>query len=175
MKQLFFFLAALLLLAFAYQGKKIPVNIKVLQSSSYCGGAEISPEEMAEISKPRPHANKKCFVRKGSKNDVKAPVVATFTSDANGNFTLSLPPGEYCIVDSRKYDKKYIADIARKYKKAGQYYSAADLNCLKAWLVTPDAVFIVKEEGENKIEVNYYTPCGWDTTPCIQYDGPLPP
>jgi len=175
MKQIFFFLTALFLLAFAYQGKKVQVKCKVLQSSSYCGGAEISPEEMAEMSKPRPLANKKCYVRKGSKNDVKAPVVATFISDANGNCTLSLPPGEYCLVDERKYDKKFIADIARKYKKAGLYHSAADLNCLKAWLATPDAVFTIKEDGENKVEVNYYTPCGWDSTPCIQYNGPLPP
>ena len=114
-------------------------------------------------------------MRKGNTNSLKEPVVASFISDSAGNFMIHLPPGEYCIIDSRKYDKSFVADIAKDHKKGGEYYSAADLDCLKRWLNTPDAVFTVSANSENKIEVIYNTPCSWNSTPCINYSGPVPP
>lgn len=171
-----FSIACLILTCLSFnEGKDVEIQGKVMVREPYCGGAEISPEEMSQISQPRPLPGKKLFVRKGNKNNINEPVVTTFCADAAGNFTLHLPPGEYCIVDTLKHNKKYIEQIARKYKKASTYYSAADKNCLKNWLSTPDAIFTVKEGAENKVEVIYHRPCDWNTVPCIYYDGPLPP
>ncbi len=174
LKQIFIPVLALCLLSFGYNDK-MQVSGKVMQTSSYCGGAEISPEEQAALSKPKPLAGKKFFVRKGNKNNLKEPVVATFVTDSSGAFMFYLPPGEYSIVDERKYDKKYVANIAKQYKKGSENYDAADLNCLKNWVNTPDMVFTVTGDGAKKIEVIYNRPCEWNTAPCINYRGPMPP
>jgi len=111
------FCFALIFLGFAKPDKNRQVLGKVLQTFEYCGGAEPDPEQMKEMNKPRPFANKKCYIRKGKTNYVKEPIVASFTSDSAGGFMIYLPPGDYCIVDSRKYDKNFLANIAKKYKK----------------------------------------------------------
>lgn len=164
-----------LLWAFTQTGKEKQVTGSLMVTQAYCGGAEPDPEELKQMQKPRPLAHKKCFVRRGGKNNVKDPIVLSFESDSAGNFMIYLPPGEYCIIDSRKYDKSYVANIAKKYKKANGNYSAADLNCLKTWLNTPDAVFLVKADKENSVNVIYHVPCDWASIPCVGYDGPLPP
>lgn len=168
-------LSAALLLSFSDPGKEKQVTGKVTHTAEYCGGAKPDKATLEELQKPKPLGGKKFFIRKGNKNSIKEPVVASFVTDAEGNFSVLLPPGEYCIIESRKYDKEYVADIAKNYKKAGANYSAADLNCLKEWLAKPDAVFNVNEKGENKVEVVYHDPCSWNATPCVQYTGPTPP
>ncbi len=175
MKKYFFLLTIPLMFAFTYLGKKEQVTGTILQTTSFCGGAEMSAEELAELTKARPLKGKKCFVRKGNKNNIKGAVVASFMSDSSGNFMIYLPPGEYCVVDSRKYDKTYVASLAKKYKKSSDFYEAADLGCLKNWLTTPDLVFTVKNGGSNNITVTYHAPCPWEGLPCVRYTGPLPP
>lgn len=175
MKKLIVLTGVLALLSFTYLVKNKQVSGKMLQTNSYCGGAALAPDEMAEVEKPRPLAGKKCYVREGNKNNIKGRIVASFESDSSGNFMIYLAPGEYCIIDSRKYDKNFVADIAKKYKKGDSNYTAADMDCLKKWLSTPDLVFTVKEDGENKITVTYNNPCSWAAIPCVQYSGPLPP
>lgn len=141
------------------------VSGKIFQTASYCGDGTPSAETLKQLQTPKPLAGKKCFVRKGKTNNAKEPVLASFISDSLGNFMIHLAPGEYCIVDARKYDKNFVADIAKDNKKS------ADLDCLKTWLNTPDAVFTVGADGENRIEVTYNIPCGTDASPCVKSVG----
>ncbi|HWY38174.1 MAG TPA: hypothetical protein VNY73_06415, partial [Bacteroidia bacterium] len=168
-KPLLFFIL-ILLSGFSRVESALHVSGKVWQTHEYCGGARPSPEMLERITTARPLANKKCYVRKGHVNNLKEPVVATFVSDTGGNFSVKLPPGNYCIIDEKKLNRDFVEEIARMHKKADEYNDAADLNCLKSWLTAPDAVFTVKK-GENKIEVTYHFPCSWNSTPCVTYHG----
>lgn len=175
MKKYFLFLLAPIVFGFIHTGGKEQVGGTIMQTTSFCGGAEMSAEELAELTKARPLKGKKCFVRKGNRNNLKGAVVASFLSDSAGNFMIYLPPGEYCVIDSRKYDKNYVTGLSKKYKKSSDFYEAADLECLKKWLAIPDLVFTVKKGEPNKITVTYHAPCPWEGLPCVRYTGPLPP
>jgi hypothetical protein len=172
---LFSFTAAILLCPAFFPDKGIVVKGRVMKVSQYCGGAEISPEEMAEYAKPRTWDGARFYVRKGIKNNVKEPVVASFVTDKDGNFSITLPPGDYCIVEPRKCDKKYINKLAKDHKKASEYYEAADINCLTKWLSQPEHIFTVKEGARNTVEMIYQNPCEWMGPPCVGYTGPPPP
>jgi len=174
-RTLFFLITAILLCPAFFPDKGILVKGRVMKVSQYCGGAEISPEEMAEYARPRSWDGAKFYVRKGKKNNVKEPVVASFITDKDGNFSILLPAGEYCILEPRKYDRKFINKLAKNHKKASEHYEAADLNCLNKWLSQPNHIFSVKEGVENKIEMIYQNPCDWVGPPCVGYTGPPPP
>lgn len=171
---LIFFLLPFLFWEFA-PVKKHKVTGTVMQTHAYCGGAQPTPERMAEITKARVFPNKKCFIRPGSKNDPTKKPIASFVSDSAGNFSIDLPEGTYCIVDEKKNDRKFYDDIITNHKTKTKFNEAADVKCLKNWVSMPDLVFTVLKNKENKIEVTYHFPCSWDAIPCVQYHGPLPP
>ncbi|MFL5753640.1 MAG: hypothetical protein ACJ76F_09550 [Bacteroidia bacterium] len=175
----FFFLilcATVLVLTSAKKSiQKITVRIKITESHSWCGGMQLTPEEMREIAKPVLCPRKKIFIRAGEFNLVTDPVLANGISDSLGIVSLSLKPGKYCLVDERKSSDKYIKQIFKKLKYGDKYNSSVTMECLLSWLKAPDLVFTVKKSGEQNFDLNYNVPCSWNATPCSVYHGPLPP
>jgi hypothetical protein len=155
--------------------KKIRVVISVTGTSSYCGGAHLTPEMMAALSNPRALAGKKVCIKKGEKNDFSNPVLLELTADDSGKISCSLPPGKYILVDESRKDKTFYNDILKKYSKKTEWQSAVDEKCLKGWYEKADLVFEVKASEKNKFTVNFHTGCNWNKIPCSQYSGPLPP
>ena len=133
------------------------------------------PEERyKELRKPRVYANKKLFVKKGKWNDVKKNAILEFVSDSAGNFSFSLPPGNYCIVDEYKKDKINYTKLLKQYKEETKNYSSISAKCLKEWFKTPDAVLTVSPAGLDSVVITFYDKCSWNRIPCITYRGPLP-
>lgn len=154
--------------------EKVKVSGTVTQTFSYCGGARPSNEMLAKLAEPKPFANKKLFIKKGKTNDINSVAVVEVVADSAGNFSVSLPSGDYCIVDEFK-SKSNFNEILKKYEKETTNYSAVDPECLKNWFSTPDAVFTVTKTGLKDLNVAYHHPCSWRSVPCANYRGPLPP
>ena len=74
------------------------ISGRVLQTSSYCGGAAPPPELLQELATPKPLANKTLYIKNGTANS-NSPSLP-FTSDSEGRFTLALSAGAYCIVEA---------------------------------------------------------------------------
>jgi hypothetical protein len=154
---------------------KVKVSGTVTQTFSYCGGARPSNEMLAKLNEPKPFANKVLFILKGNSNDFNSMNYIQISSDSLGNFSVSLEPGEYCLVDEFKHHKSNFDDILKKYEKETTNYSAVDPDCLKNWFNTPDLVFTVAKTGNKDLSIVYHHPCSWHAIPCVNYRGPLPP
>jgi hypothetical protein len=145
------------------------LNGQVTITYDYCKGTAPTDEEYASYRTPRICANKKLFIRQGSTNDPTKPILAELISDTYGNFSIQLPKGVYCIVDEKKKDKTLFNKIINNHKD-----NELAKPCLEDWIKTPDAAFTIDNQ-DIKISINYNQPCSWNSTPCIGYNGPLPP
>ena len=131
-------------------GTTKPVEVHgsvTLAVERHCGGAAPPRDE-----KPRPPAvapRYKLYVESGGKK------IATVTTDARGAFTVSLQPGEYCIVDSARAD-----DATRASR-------TIEATCLEKWQRACDVTFRVPRA--EPIEVALVKTC---QHPC--YVGPQP-
>ncbi len=146
-----------------------------MRVKAHCGGARMTEEMYNEFSKPIFYANKKLFIKKGKWNDLKKKPILEFISDSTGNFSFSLPPGEYCIVDEYKNDKTNYNKLLNKFKEPTLHYSAISSSCLKEWFKTPAAVLNIPSSGLNNFVITFYDECSWNKVPCATYHGPLPP
>jgi hypothetical protein len=155
--------------------KKIKVNGKVMHTRAFCGGMRMPDDAWNEFKKPLPLGKKKLYVKKGGTNDFSKATILEFTSDSVGNFSFLLPPGDYCIIDEFKKDKKNFDDICTKYKTETKFYGAVDTVCLKGWFETPDLTFTVTKTGMKDLEIIFNDKCPWQAIPCVMYKGPLPP
>ncbi len=153
----------------------------VNKSSAYCGGAYPGEEAIENIKKPRPFPLKRLYIKQGRENDFSNPVVLEFRSDSAGNFSISLPLGEYCIIDDSKKNKSSYENILKRYAKGTENNTAVDRNCLRNWFRTPELVFTVVKAGQqnevtpNKVNILFTEKCGWDQVPCSTWIGSLPP
>jgi hypothetical protein len=145
------------------------------ESSAYCGGAAPSQEIMANLERAIPTANKILYLKKGSSNIVKQKKVFKVITDANGQFSFLLAPGKYCIVGSDKIDTKYFQLLLTKYGRDSKTYKAIDKKCLTNWLAEPLYSFEVKSSNNDTIKIHYTKPCDWNSIPCAQFTGAVPP
>jgi hypothetical protein len=119
-----------------------------------CGGALITLDTVLRSYK---HAYKgDILVRKGKENS-KAKPVATIQPDAEGTFSIELPPGTYCLIESSKKDPP-----------PGKTTQYMDATCLETLWKSCDAV--VKHPSGKPVLLDLVDPC---SSPC--YFGPPPP
>ena len=161
--------------AYCGKNKKVVVSGTVQRTGVYCGGARPTDEILQSIMEPKPLSGKKLFVKKGKTNDLSKTAILEFTSDSLGNFSITLPPGDYCIVDEFKNSKTNYQNILSTYKTETKDYSAVDPECLRGWFSEPDLVIVVPKSGLKNIKVIYVDKCPWNKIPCVTYHGPLPP
>jgi hypothetical protein len=145
------------------------------ESYAYCGGARPSQEILDNAEKAIPTANKILYLKKGSSNIVKQKIVFKVITDANGQFSFLLSPGKYCIVGSDKIDTKYFQLLSTKYARDSKTYKAIDKKCLINWLAEPLYGFEVKTSNNDTIKIHYTKPCDWNSIPCAQFTGAVPP
>ncbi len=148
---------------------------RVVQTSSYCGGANPSQEILEELRKQKPYPNKTLFVRAGTVNDLAKPILQRFASDAEGNFKISLPPGDYCIVEEAKKDKPAAPDFSKENEElaksggGGEAYRLTSLECLKQWSGTCDKTIKVEKRNVTGMVIEFHHGCN---PPCVK-GGPL--
>ena len=167
-------LAYLVSLFFLPKEKKKLVVGQITYSAQYCQGAKPTEELLKELRTPKAFAGKKFFIRKGALNNLKAPIIASVVTDSSGKFKVSLNNGIYCVVSENKKDKSIYNQYIMEHSKKTKDYAAVDMQCLNNWIKTPDFSFEVKKASVT-MDHNYVSPCPWETLPCIQFTGPLPP
>jgi len=155
--------------------EKVKVSGTVQITGTYCGGAYPGEQAIQEMKRPKPLPSKKLYLKAGRKNDFSKAVILAFISDSVGRFSISLAPGDYCIVDEVKKNKSNYDSILKKCAKGSSENSSVDKKCLLTWFLTPDAVFTVGKEDLSNVGVMFYDKCSWEKVPCINYTGPLPP
>ncbi len=164
-----FVLLALSLLVFSMKPSKkkedqnFTLEGTITEVLEYCGGAA-PPDELA-FPKPSPKAGIKLFVRKGNFNNPGEKIIDSLISDAEGKFKITLPEGTYTFIESWKKEK-YQTPV----NKSWYVYDTA---CYRKRYHEPDFTVEVKGNIKN-IKINFVRYCSW-STPCIEYDGPLPP
>lgn len=154
---------------------KLPVTIHLTQTSSYCGGAAPPEELLQALATPQILPGEKFYIRSGNKNNPDATPLAEAVSNQNGDATFQLSAGEYYIVFENKLDRSTFEEYKLRYGKSTDYYDAIDLKCLEDWLVKPELVFLVSDTGANQFTLNVHKPCSWNSVPCAQFTGSLPP
>jgi hypothetical protein len=145
------------------------------ENYTYCGGARPSQEILDNAEKAIPTANKVLYLKKGVSNNTKQKKLFRVLTDANGQFNFSLAPGKYYIVGSDKIDTKYFQLLLTKYGKDSKTYKAIDKKCLNNWLAEPLYSFEVKSSNNDTIKILYTKPCDWNSIPCAQFTGAVPP
>ena len=148
------------------------VKGKIQFTPVFCGGMRLTDEEM-ERFRPYPLAKTTFYLRTGDSNDISKPVYKEIVTNTDGTFEIDLPPGIYCIVEAKKNDSRYVSGLLKTYEKKSINYEAADKDCLRKWLATPDAVIIVKDENIENVMIMYYESCNWHI-PCVQFTGKPP-
>lgn len=150
--------------------KKISVNGKVFITTSYCGGMEPDPAELEKMSKPLPYGGKVFYIRKGNKNDLKSPIIMSFTVNSKGEFNIKLPLETYSIIQKEQVKKIKPNDL-----KLGKNYQISN-DCLNEWWAKPYYLLELKENEVYDLEFNFHRRCFIESDiPCIGYFGPLPP
>jgi hypothetical protein len=149
---------------------KYNVSGGVKQTTNYCGGAQISPEMMDGYSTPRPYGGKVFYIRKGKTNNLKEPVVLSFTVDTSGKFSFQLPPGTYSIIQEQQLKEIKMSDYTNT------QFIDADEACLKNWWIKPYHILEIKNKDISKLNFEFYHPCFITSDiPCLRYTGPMPP
>lgn len=147
------------------------ISGKVVQTSDYCGGANPSEEILEFLRKEKPFPNKEVFVRAGNVNAIKQTILK-FTTDAEGNFKISLPPGDYCFIDDSKKDALRVPDFTKENQNLApsQQYHLTSEECLKQWWETCDKTLKVEKKDLKGVVIKYHRACN---PPCV-VGGPKP-
>jgi hypothetical protein len=141
------------------------INGNVQQTSFYCGGARPTKEILDNIAKPQPFPNKTFYVRKGKTNNINNKIIAKFTTDSNGNFSLNLPQGTYSILVEEQAKPIKAQDYTTKFQ-------TVDDKCLQTWWQKPYYLLIVKSKNK-PLNFTFKHRCYINNDiPCITYIGP---
>lgn len=155
--------------------EKLPgTNIKVFQTSTYCGGARPSPEILAELQAVRPFSDQMIYVKAGTRNDLTKPILDSAITNTNGEVRFNLSPGTYSIIRKERIDRGYYNFLTDKYGVETKNYSKVDSACLDAWIADVDFVIQVIDQSTNSFEFIIHHPCWWNSIPCVEYTGPIP-
>jgi hypothetical protein len=147
------------------------VSGRVVQTSDYCGGAHPPDELLEALRKEKPFPNKTIYVRAGGVNQPSEPV-AKFTTDAEGRFQISLPPGTYCLIEENKKLEMKIPDIMKENQQLppSQAYQFEGQDCLRKWWNSCDATLTVGKDDVKNVVIKFHQTC---RPPCIT-GGPMP-
>lgn len=76
---------------------------KITNNSEYKGGANPPQEILDALALYKPSANQNFYIRNASGYAPFTSIIGSFTTDNNGNYTITLPVGTYGIIGPEKY------------------------------------------------------------------------
>jgi hypothetical protein len=123
------------------------ISGNIENNSDYLGGANPPQEVLDNIAVYHPSENQTFYVRTGNVNVPFSPITTSFTTDSNGNYSTTLPPGIYTVISQLKYN-----------------YETTSPNAVTCdWLKNPDFVLIVTPtqtsySNQYTIHLNYCEP-----------------
>ncbi len=159
--------------SFATEPKPVLVSGLAEESLPWCGGAMPPPGKAQQV---RPHAKQTFHVKAGVKNSSVKPSV-TFTTDAKGQFSISLGPGSWCVVPAIRVEVPP-SEAAKRPQPPGAALVAApggppDFVCLDHYWAQCTTVLEVADKPITDARIMTLQSCGF-TLPC-QPAGPQPP
>jgi len=107
-------------------------------------------------------------------NDLREPS-DTIEMNAEGDGYLTLPPGQYLLIDEERADDHKYRELLRDFAKPAMYNELIDTAGLHQWLVGPFGVCTISSGDTLHVDYPLYGKCPWYVTPCVHYNGPLPP
>ena len=154
------------------------LHVHCTWTEPWCGGAEPDP---ADHPRPRPWSGK-LFIRaarpdstgKLALNDLHEPS-GPIEMNAEGHGYVRLPPGNYVLIDADRVDERRYRALLRDYTMPAKYNEPIDTACLRAWLVGPFGVHTITSGDTLHVDHSMNGTCPWYATPCVRYNGPLPP
>lgn len=146
--------------------KTYPIELRITQTSSYCGGAEPTQEQLQRQFTPMPLPGKTVYIKRGKSNSSTDTLLIKVKADDKGFIHLKLAPGAYCVVEEFKTQPLVIPPNSPMFQ-----YNA---ECLEQRWKSCDEIFYVVPEGNQPVSINYHKRCGYEV-PCGNYNGPMPP
>lgn len=159
-----------LVISSGWKSGKYTVSGTVTYSGSYCGGASPTWEMEEAAARVKPYSGKWLYIKQGDTNLLETPVIDSVVTDAEGRFSINLPPGEYCMVATEQCDR----EIFSRYRDT-RGYARADSVCMEKWWGSCLRQFTVAEAEVKGVDIHYYKACYLPLgIPCLQYSGPIP-
>ncbi|MFN8352704.1 MAG: hypothetical protein U0U25_14650 [Flavobacteriales bacterium] len=155
------------------------LHLHATYTEAYCGGADPGPDGM-----PRPQPWRgPMYLRVATPdsnsnmalNDLQLPIVDTIRTDATGNGTLTLPAGQYLLLDQEHVDDTRYRQLMELHDRPALGQQMIDTACLKRWLRGPFGVVTIRGGDTTRVELPLFGHCPWHATPCLPYLGPYPP
>jgi hypothetical protein len=142
------------------------VTGSIMETVSYCGGAQPTQRILDSLNKPKGIPFGKLFVKQGLKNIEGAKIIRRITADANGNFSVYLPAGKYCLVEEWK-SKPFKLPL-----KDAKH--TIDSSCYRNLYNTGDFTLEIKNKAIHHARFVFHRTCSYNQ-PCITFHGNLPP
>jgi len=149
--------------------KTYSISGKILQTSSYCGGARPTQEIIDKMAIPIAYEEKRLYIRKGKLNSAKYKVLKSFSSDKEGNFSFRLSKGTYSVIVAEQLNEIKNGDFVNVNQKV-------DTVCLKEWWLSPYYLLEVKKKNIQHLNFIFHHRCFvTNDIPCLTFTGPFPP
>jgi len=145
---------------------KFMVAGSVMQTVSYCGGAKPTQEILDSCNTPKGIPFAKLFVKWGLVNTEGASIIRSISTDAHGNFSTYLPPGNYCLVEKWKTKPFHLP--------ANNVNQTIDSACFRNLYSSADFVLKIKDKNIRDVKIIFHRTCSFNQ-PCITFHGSLPP
>ena len=81
----------------------------------------------------------------------------------------------YVVLDADRRGRKRYDALLRDHSKPALYTAAIDAACMQRWLYGPFPVHTITSGDTLHMQLPLQGQCSWFATPCVQYNGPLPP
>lgn len=153
---------------------KFQVEIKATKTTTYCGGAEPTPEIEKSHRTKRAYANTTIYIREDSINTYFTEPYAVVKTDSLGLAKIALPEGEFVFVFENKADENSFNQTLKLVAESSNYRSINEL-CFRRFYEKPEAKITVSNNGINKVVMHRHFECPWTQIPCAVYVGNLPP
>jgi len=155
------------------------LHLHATYTAPYCGGADPGPEGMPQAQPWRGAM----YLRRAmpdstglfALNDLRSPIVDTLRTDGTGNGTVVLPAGTYLLLDRDLVDDQRYQQLLKDHAKPTLHTEPIDKDCLERWLHGPFGVITITGGDTTHVELPLFDQCPWYNTPCLHYNGPLPP
>lgn len=142
------------------------VTGSMMQTISYCGGAQPSQQVLDSCNKPRGIPYGKFFLKSGNTNLKGASIIQTINTDINGNFAIYLPTGNYCLVEEWK-SKPFKLPL-------NDAKQTIDSTCFLNLYNTCDFKLAIPKKSIHHLIFIFHRNCYYNQ-PCTSYHGALRP
>ena len=148
-------------------GLKYTISGKLMQKSSYCGGARPTQAILDGYKDPKQLKAYTVYVKQGSINNASAAIIDSTTTNDLGEYSFSLPSGDYVLVSSSQLNDASLSSIVNQ-----KDIKVSDQTCLDEWFKNGLIQFTVKDQAITNLDHLSRKSCDIpDGIPCLRFTG----